>query len=220
MRNSVTVDIFSDAIHLHVGWTYTFQFYTGYPAKQQYRNTKKNNRIIIISGWIRCTFRSANASATDIFHKKKKIIFEFNDQFVSDSFHFSAPFNVQFASFSGFDGWYCSIIFQSRYITALYFTFTSLTSVGFGNVAPNTDAEKIFTICVMLVGCKLNGTIERKTENKQFCPEQKRKTCSNIFFYRNSNESLCSGAAICILWCHMLFNPFILCMALWPTNDL
>jgi Ion channel len=29
-----------------------------------------------------------------------------------------------------------------------------LTSVGFGNVAPNTDAEKIFTICVMLVGCE------------------------------------------------------------------
>lgn len=45
-------------------------------------------------------------------------------------------------------------LLQSRYITALYFTFTSLTSVGFGNVAPNTDAEKIFTICVMLVGCK------------------------------------------------------------------
>ncbi|CAB0012288.1 unnamed protein product, partial [Nesidiocoris tenuis] len=44
--------------------------------------------------------------------------------------------------------------FTSRYITALYFTFSSLTSVGFGNVAPNTDAEKVFTICVMLVGCK------------------------------------------------------------------
>ncbi|KRK00533.1 uncharacterized protein Dyak_GE14365, isoform D [Drosophila yakuba] len=43
---------------------------------------------------------------------------------------------------------------KSRYITALYFTFTSLTSVGFGNVAPNTDAEKAFTICVMLVGCR------------------------------------------------------------------
>lgn len=27
--------------------------------------------------------------------------------------------------------------------------------MGFGNVAPTTDAEKIFTICVMLVGCKL-----------------------------------------------------------------
>lgn len=45
-------------------------------------------------------------------------------------------------------------LMQSRYVTALYFTFTSLTSVGFGNVAPNTDAEKIFTICVMLVGCE------------------------------------------------------------------
>lgn len=49
---------------------------------------------------------------------------------------------------------YVFLQLQSRYITALYFTFTSLTSVGFGNVAPNTDAEKIFTICVMLVGCK------------------------------------------------------------------
>uniref|UniRef100_A0A336LKW6 CSON009168 protein n=1 Tax=Culicoides sonorensis TaxID=179676 RepID=A0A336LKW6_CULSO len=37
---------------------------------------------------------------------------------------------------------------KSRYVTALYFTFTSLTSVGFGNVAPTTDAEKIFTICI------------------------------------------------------------------------
>ena len=43
---------------------------------------------------------------------------------------------------------------QSRYVTALYFTLSSLTSVGFGNVSPNTNAEKIFSICVMLIGCK------------------------------------------------------------------
>ncbi|XP_037728463.1 potassium voltage-gated channel unc-103 isoform X2 [Drosophila subpulchrella] len=48
---------------------------------------------------------------------------------------------------------------KSRYITALYFTFTSLTSVGFGNVAPNTDAEKAFTICVMLVGSLMYASI-------------------------------------------------------------
>ncbi|XP_055380203.1 uncharacterized protein LOC129611219 isoform X2 [Condylostylus longicornis] len=48
---------------------------------------------------------------------------------------------------------------KSRYITALYFTFTSLTSVGFGNVAPNTDAEKIFTICVMLMGSLMYASI-------------------------------------------------------------
>lgn len=48
---------------------------------------------------------------------------------------------------------------RSRYITALYFTCTSLTSVGFGNVAPNTDAEKGFTIFVMLVGCEFSFLI-------------------------------------------------------------
>ncbi|OAD54974.1 Potassium voltage-gated channel subfamily H member 7 [Eufriesea mexicana] len=48
---------------------------------------------------------------------------------------------------------------KSRYITSLYFTFSSLTSVGFGNVAPNTDAEKIFTILVMLIGSLMYATI-------------------------------------------------------------
>ena len=43
---------------------------------------------------------------------------------------------------------------QAKYVTALYFTFSSLTSVGFGNVAATTDREKIFTILVMLIGCE------------------------------------------------------------------
>lgn len=44
---------------------------------------------------------------------------------------------------------------RSRYVTSLYFTFTILTSVGFGNVAAVTNAEKIFTIFTMLLGCEL-----------------------------------------------------------------
>ena len=40
------------------------------------------------------------------------------------------------------------------YVTALYFTCSSLTSVGFGNVAANTSAEKIFCVAAMLVGGK------------------------------------------------------------------
>jgi potassium voltage-gated channel Eag-related subfamily H protein 8 len=39
-----------------------------------------------------------------------------------------------------------------KYVTALYFTCSSLTSVGFGNVAANTLPEKSFSILVMLVG--------------------------------------------------------------------
>lgn len=43
---------------------------------------------------------------------------------------------------------------RSAYIASLYFTLSSLTSVGFGNVCANTDAEKIFSICTMLIGGK------------------------------------------------------------------
>ncbi|KAG7269112.1 hypothetical protein CRUP_008413 [Coryphaenoides rupestris] len=41
---------------------------------------------------------------------------------------------------------------KDKYVTALYFTFSSLTSVGFGNVSPNTNSEKIFSICRLYSG--------------------------------------------------------------------
>ena len=50
-----------------------------------------------------------------------------------------------------------SFLPQSRYSTALYFVFTGLCSVGFGNVAPITDNEMIFAIVMMLSGCKCIG---------------------------------------------------------------
>lgn len=43
----------------------------------------------------------------------------------------------------------------SAYVTALYFTLTSMTTVGFGNVAANTNAEKVFAVVTMLIGGKL-----------------------------------------------------------------
>ncbi|XP_054709399.1 potassium voltage-gated channel protein eag-like [Uloborus diversus] len=47
----------------------------------------------------------------------------------------------------------------TMYITALYFTMTCMTSVGFGNVAAETDNEKVFTICMMIIGALLYATI-------------------------------------------------------------
>eukprot|EP00064_Thunnus_orientalis_P009162 superscaffoldBa00001148_g9185 len=41
---------------------------------------------------------------------------------------------------------------DSVYITSLYFTMTSLTSIGFGNIAPTTDGEKIFAVAMMMIG--------------------------------------------------------------------
>ncbi|KAL5286114.1 KCNH4 family protein [Megaselia abdita] len=45
------------------------------------------------------------------------------------------------------------------YSTALYFTFTSLTSVGFGNVSANTTAEKVFSILMMLIGALMHAVV-------------------------------------------------------------
>ncbi|XP_037036677.1 potassium voltage-gated channel protein eag isoform X2 [Bradysia coprophila] len=48
---------------------------------------------------------------------------------------------------------------STMYITALYFTMTCMTSVGFGNVAAETDNERVFTICMMIIAALLYATI-------------------------------------------------------------
>jgi hypothetical protein len=57
---------------------------------------------------------------------------------------------------------------NSKYLTALFFTLTSLTSVGFGNVAPTTNGEKCFSIIAMLLGCKFKFLIHLNTQDYYF----------------------------------------------------
>lgn len=47
----------------------------------------------------------------------------------------------------------------TAYVTALYFTCSSLTSVGFGNVSANTNPEKIFSVCAMLIGAMMHAVV-------------------------------------------------------------
>ena len=46
------------------------------------------------------------------------------------------------------------------YVTALYYTCTSLTTVGFGNVSANTMWEKVYSVVIMLIGGKANGLFD------------------------------------------------------------
>ncbi|VDP09342.1 unnamed protein product [Soboliphyme baturini] len=48
---------------------------------------------------------------------------------------------------------------RSRYVTALYFTLSTITSIGFGNVSATTDSEKIFTIIMMLLGSLMYASV-------------------------------------------------------------
>ena len=51
--------------------------------------------------------------------------------------------------------WFYAKVEHWRALDALYFTITTLTTVGFGDFAPKTDAGKIFTIFYIFVGLGL-----------------------------------------------------------------
>ncbi|KAM7542145.1 hypothetical protein Aperf_G00000016874 [Anoplocephala perfoliata] len=48
---------------------------------------------------------------------------------------------------------------EMTYITALYYTLSSITSIGFGNVSANTFGEKIVSVVFMLIGAFCYATI-------------------------------------------------------------
>uniref|UniRef100_A0A914WXQ3 Cyclic nucleotide-binding domain-containing protein n=2 Tax=Plectus sambesii TaxID=2011161 RepID=A0A914WXQ3_9BILA len=48
---------------------------------------------------------------------------------------------------------------RSRYVTSLYFTLSTITSIGFGNVSATTDSEKIFTIIMMILGSLMYASV-------------------------------------------------------------
>ena len=53
-------------------------------------------------------------------------------------------------------------------MSALYYTLSSLTTCGFGNIAPNTTPEKLFGCVTMLMGCKyeiFKGTLKGALQN-------------------------------------------------------
>jgi voltage-gated potassium channel len=51
--------------------------------------------------------------------------------------------------------WFYSRVEGWRLLDSLYFTVTTLTTVGYGDFQPRTDAGKIFTIFYIIVGIGL-----------------------------------------------------------------
>ncbi len=47
----------------------------------------------------------------------------------------------------------------STYINSLYWTLTTLTTIGYGDITPKTDPQKIFTMVIMIVGAGMYGYI-------------------------------------------------------------
>ncbi len=64
----------------------------------------------------------------------------------------------------------------SRYINSLYWTITTLTTVGYGDITPHTDLQKIFTMAVMMTGVAsygfLIGNLAGFLENRDLVQRQ------------------------------------------------
>ncbi|TKS76396.1 Potassium voltage-gated channel subfamily H member 5 [Collichthys lucidus] len=56
---------------------------------------------------------------------------------------------------------------DTLYISSLYFTMTSLTTIGFGNIAPATDGEKIFSVAMMMVIFRKIADVKREQERQK-----------------------------------------------------
>ena len=74
---------------------------------------------------------------------------------------------------------------KTMYVTALYFTMTCMTSVGFGNVAAETDNERIFTICMMIIAGKERS---RGVRNGHFL-RLRTKPCGMATFLNRGGEN-------------------------------
>jgi hypothetical protein len=47
----------------------------------------------------------------------------------------------------------------SEYLAAWYFAMTTLTSVGYGDITPKTDGERVYTTFAMVIGCWFYGYV-------------------------------------------------------------
>lgn len=94
---------------------------------------------------------------------------------------------------------------DTLYISSLYFTMTSLTTIGFGNIAPTTDGEKIFSVAMMMVGCKFSlFTVYSRLKTNE--NENEREECQkvlelvhmvqNVVSYNDVNRL---GACLCLV---------------------
>jgi uncharacterized membrane protein (UPF0182 family) len=47
---------------------------------------------------------------------------------------------------------YIEMSASEQYLTSFYFTITTITTVGYGDISINTPLEKIFCIIIMIIG--------------------------------------------------------------------
>jgi len=83
------------------------------------------------------------------------------------------------------------------YLRALYWSFTTLCTVGYGDITPLLPLEIIFTICVQICGCTLFGyivghvaSIMTSTDATRAMIQEKLEAVNNYIHYRRIPQTL------------------------------
>ncbi|KAK4469717.1 hypothetical protein MN116_007241 [Schistosoma mekongi] len=110
--------------------------------------------FFLLAHWFACAWY-----AVGIFDLENKIYYDY--LFQNDTINFKKKHNQHYVYHTlstnyplqnSRDKW-------TAYITALYFSLSLLTTIGFGNVAAFTENEKLLSICCMLIGALVYATI-------------------------------------------------------------
>jgi hypothetical protein len=50
-----------------------------------------------------------------------------------------------------------STVWKSKYVHSFYYTIVTMISVGYGDISPKTDVERVFCVFSMLICCAVFG---------------------------------------------------------------
>ena len=81
---------------------------------------------------------------------------------------------------------------RTQYITCLYWAITTLTTVGYGDIAPSTEIERIFTLMVMFLGISMYaytiGNVSSLISNLDADKARYRQKLDQIQIYMRENK--------------------------------
>ena len=78
--------------------------------------------------------------------------------------------------------------FRKQYTTSLYWSLSTLSTVGYGDITPGTDEEKVLSMIVMIFGSVLYATIIGNIANCASFPSYKQGLRMKIISIGNSTN--------------------------------